>query len=142
HYAALRDKTEIAKLIEMFNTLTKAYPTAGPGAPRSVAEPLVLMAAPVAPHLAEELWSRLGHTDSLAHGPFPEYDESYLVEDSVEYPVQIKGKGRSRLTVPAHASPAAVEAVALAAAKVQGNLAGAEPKKVIVVPGKMVNVVP
>src|SRR5699024_10634912 len=141
-YAALRDNTAIAKLIELVNTLTKAYPTAGPGAPRSVAEPLVLMAAPVAPHLAEELWSRLGHTDSLAHGPFPEYDESYLVEDSVEYPVQIKGKVRSRVTVPADASPADVEAVALADAKVQENLAGAEPKKVIVVPGKMVNVVP
>ncbi|WP_295648942.1 leucine--tRNA ligase [uncultured Dietzia sp.] len=141
-YAGLRDNTAIAKLIEYVNTLTKAYPTAGPGAPRSVVEPLVLMAAPVAPHLAEELWSRLGHTGSLAHGPFPEHDESYLVEDSVEYPVQIKGKVRSRITVPADASPADVETAALADAKVQENLGGAAPKKVIVVPGKMVNIVP
>ena len=141
-YAGLRDNTAIAKLIEYVNHLTKAYPTEGPGAPRSVVEPLVLMAAPVAPHLAEELWSRLGHTGSLAHGPFPEHDESYLVEDSVEYPVQIKGKVRSRITVPADASPAEVEAAALADEKVQANLGGAAPRKVIVVPGKMVNIVP
>ena len=141
-YAGLRDNTAIAKLIEYVNTLTKAYPTEGPGAPRSVVEPLVLMVAPVAPHLAEELWARLGHTGSLAHGPFPTFDESYLVEDSVEYPVQIKGKVRSRITVPADASPVDVEAAALADAKVQENLGGAAPKKVIVVPGKMVNIVP
>ena len=141
-YAGLRDNTAIAKLIEFVNTLTKAYPTSGPGAPRSVVEPLVLMAAPVAPHLAEELWSRLGHTDSLAHGPFPEHDEAYLVEDSVEYPVQIKGKVRARITVAADASPADVEAAVLADAKVQENLGGATPKKVIVVPGRMVNIVP
>ncbi len=141
-YAGLRDNTAIAKLIEYVNLLTKSYSTEGPGAPRSVVEPLVLMVAPVAPHLAEELWSRLGHTGSLAHGPFPEHDESYLVEDSVEYPVQIKGKVRSRITVPADASPAEVEAAALADEKVQANLDGATPKKVIVVPGKMVNIVP
>ncbi|MFI8592172.1 leucine--tRNA ligase [Dietzia maris] len=141
-FAGLRDNTAIAKLIEYVNTLTKTYPTEGPGAPRSVVEPLVLMVAPVAPHLAEELWSRLGHTGSLAHGPFPEHDESYLVEDSVEYPVQIKGKVRSRITIPADASPADVEAAALADAKVQENLGGAAPRKVIVVPGKMVNIVP
>ena len=140
-YAELRDNTAIAKLIEYVNTLTKAYPVAGPGAPRSVVEPLVLMVAPVAPHLAEELWARLGHADSLAHGPFPEYDESWLVEDSVEYPVQVRGKVRSRITVPADATPAEVEAAALADEKICPHLDG-PPKKVIVVPGKMVNVVP
>ena len=141
-FGGLRDNTAIAKLIEYVNFLTKTYPTEGPGAPRSVVEPLVLMAAPVAPHLAEELWAKLGHDGSLAHGPFPEADESYLVEDSVEYPVQIKGKVRSRITVPADASPADVEAAALADAKVQEHLGGAAPKKVIVVPGKMINIVP
>jgi len=140
--ANLRDNTAIAKLIEYVNTLTKAYPAQGPGAPRSAVEPLVLMVAPVAPHLAEELWSRLGHAESLAHGPFPEHDESYLVEDSVEYPVQIKGKVRARITVAADASPADVEAAALADEKVQANLGGAAPRKVIVVPGKMINIVP
>ena len=71
--------------------------------PRSVAEPLVLMMAPLTPHVAEELWSRLGHAESLAHGPFPVADERYLVAETVEYPIQVNGKVRSRVTVPADA---------------------------------------
>jgi len=141
-YAELRDNTAVAKLIEYVNTLTKAYPVGEPGAPRAVVEPLVLMVSPVAPHLAEELWSRLGHEGSLAHGPFPTHDESWLVEDSVEYPVQIKGKVRARVTVAADASPADVEAAALADEKVRAHLGDAAPRKVIVVPGKLVNIVP
>lgn len=137
-YAGLRDNTAIAKLIEYTNHLTKAYPD---GAPRTAVEPLVLMLAPVAPHLAEELWSRLGHTESLAHGPFPVADEKWLVEDTVEYPIQVNGKVRSRITVPADAAREAIEAAALADEKITTLLEGAAPRKVIVVPGKMVNVV-
>ncbi|MDF0529432.1 leucine--tRNA ligase [Tsukamurella sp. 8F] len=137
-YSNLRDNTAIAKLIELTNHLTKEYPS---GAPRSVAQPLVLMLAPVAPHIAEELWERLGHKDSLAHGPFPTADETWLVEDTVEIPVQVKGKVRSRITVGADASSAAIEAAALADPKIAVLLDGA-PKKVIVVPGRMVNIVP
>ncbi|MFI6398139.1 leucine--tRNA ligase [Rhodococcus coprophilus] len=137
-YANLRDNTAVAKLIEYTNHLTKQYPA---GAPRVAVEPLVLMLAPVAPHLAEELWSRLGHTESLAHGPFPTADEKWLVEDTVEYPIQVNGKVRSRITVPADAKPDAIEAAALADEKIVEMLAGAAPRKVIVVPGKMVNVV-
>ncbi|GAA4388188.1 leucine--tRNA ligase [Tsukamurella soli] len=137
-YSGLRDNTAIAKLIELTNHLTKNYPD---GAPRALAEPLVLMLAPVAPHIAEELWERLGHSESLAHGPFPVADESWLVEDTVEIPVQVKGKVRSRITVGADASSAAIEAAALADPKIAALLDGA-PKKVIVVPGKMVNIVP
>ncbi|MFZ2528965.1 MAG: leucine--tRNA ligase [Rhodococcus sp. (in: high G+C Gram-positive bacteria)] len=137
-YAHLRDNTAIAKLIEYTNHLTKTYPD---GAPRAAVEPLVSMLAPVAPHLAEELWSRLGHTESLAHGPFPVVDEKWLVEDSVEYPIQVNGKVRSRITVPADAKPDVIEAAALADEKIVELLAGAAPRKVIVVPGKMVNVV-
>ena len=137
-YAGLRDNTAIAKLIEYTNHLTKAYPD---GAPRTAVEPLVLMLAPVAPHLAEELWSRLGHTESLAHGPFPVADEKWLVEDTVEYPIQVNGKVRSRITVPADAAREAIEAAALADEKIAALLEGAAPRKVIVVPGKMVNVV-
>jgi len=140
NYAELRDNTAVAKLIELTNVLTKNYGSGG--APREAAEALVLMVAPVAPHLAEELWSRLGHETSLAHGPFPEADESLLVDDTVEYPVQVKGKLRARIEVAADASPADVEAAALADPKIAGILDGAAPKKVIVVPGKMVNVVP
>jgi len=137
-YAALRDNTAVAKLIEYTNHLTKEYPA---GAPRSVVEPLALMLGPVAPHLAEELWSRLGHTESLAHGPFPTADEKWLVEDTVEYPIQVNGKVRSRINVAADAAREDIEKVALADEKIVALLDGKDPRKVIVVPGKMVNVV-
>jgi leucyl-tRNA synthetase len=137
-YAALRNNTAVAKLIEYTNHLTKQHRDS---VPRAAAEPLVLMLAPLAPHLAEELWDRLGHPNSLAHGPFPVADPAYLVEDTVEYPVQVNGKVRGRITVSASAAADAVEAAALADEKVQAFLAGGSPKKVIVVPGKMVNLV-
>ncbi|MEV0946939.1 leucine--tRNA ligase [Rhodococcus sp. NPDC049939] len=137
-YTALRDNTAAAKLIEYTNHLTKAYPD---GAPRSGVEPLVLMLAPLAPHLAEELWSRLGHEKSLAHGPFPVADEKWLVEDSVEYPIQVNGKVRSRVTVSVDAAREDIEKIALADEKIVALLDGKDPRKVIVVPGKMVNVV-
>ena len=138
-FAALHYNTAAAKLIELNNHLTKAYATAG--VPRSVAEPLVLMMAPLTPHIAEELWSLLGHDGSLAHGPFPAADEQYLVADTLEYPIQVNGKVRSRITVPADASGEQVQAAALAEEKVAALLDGREPRKVIVVPGRLVNVV-
>lgn len=137
-YAEMRDNTAIAKLIELTNHLTKAYPG---GAPRALAEPLALMLAPVAPHIAEELWNRLGHTESLAHGPFPVAEGQWLVQDTVEIPVQVKGKVRSRITVGADASDEALEAAALTDPKIAELLDGA-PRKVIVVSGKLVNIVP
>ncbi len=137
-YAALRDNTAGAKLIELTNHLTKEYPA---GAPRSAVEPLVLMLAPMAPHIAEELWTLLGHSGSLAHGPFPVADETWLVDDTVDYPIQVNGKVRSRISVAADASREAVQSAALADEKIVALLNGGEPKKVIVVPGRMVNVV-
>ncbi|MBY6363942.1 leucine--tRNA ligase [Rhodococcoides corynebacterioides] len=137
-YAALRDNTAGAKLIELTNHLTKEYPG---GAPRSAVEPLVLMLAPLAPHIAEELWTLLGHDGSLAHGPFPIADETWLVDDTVDYPIQVNGKVRSRISVAADASREAVQSAALAEEKIVALLNGGEPKKVIVVPGRMVNVV-
>ncbi|WP_067884547.1 leucine--tRNA ligase [Nocardia vaccinii] len=137
-YANLRDNTAGAKLIELTNFLTKNYPE---GSPRSVVEPLVLMLAPMAPHIAEELWERLGHTVALAHGPFPLADPALLVEDSVEYPIQVNGKVRSRVSVPADADAKAIEIVALADEKLLEFLNGKTPRKVIVVPGRLVNVV-
>jgi leucyl-tRNA synthetase len=137
-YAALRNNTAVAKLIEYTNHLTKQHRDS---VPRAAVEPLVLMLAPSAPHLAEELWQRLGHPTSLAHGPFPVADPDYLVEDTVEYPVQVNGKVRGRITVSANADADAVEAAALADEKVQTFLAGATPKKVIVVAGRLVNFV-
>ena len=135
-YTGLRNNTTAAKLIEYTNHLTKAGVTA-----RAALEPLVLMVAPLAPHLAEELWSRLGHDTSLARGPFPVADERYLVADTVEYPVQVNGKVRGRITVAADADKSVLESAALADEKVLAFLDGATPKKVIVVPGKMVNLV-
>ena len=88
-YATLRNNTAAAKLIEYTNHLTKQGVRS-----RAALEPLVLMVAPLAPHLAEELWRRLGHDTLLAHGPFPVADQQYLVEDTVEYPVQVNGKVR------------------------------------------------
>ena len=89
----------------------------------------------------EELWRRLGHDTSLAHGPFPQADPAYLVEDTVEYPVQVNGKVRGRITVAADADADALESAALAEEKVAAFLAGATPKKIIVVAGRLVNIV-
>ena len=135
-YAALRNNTAAAKLIEYTNHLTKAGVTS-----RAALDPLVLMLAPLAPHVAEELWRRLGHEESLAHGPFPQADPSYLLTDTVEYPVQVNGKVRGHVTVSADADQSAVQAAALGDEKVAAFLAGATPKKIIVVPGRLVNLV-
>jgi leucyl-tRNA synthetase len=99
------------------------------------------MLAPLAPHLAEELWCQLGHDHPLAHGPFPDADERWLVADTVEYPIQVNGKVRGRMVVAADAAPADIEAAARADEKVVEFLAGAVPRKVIVVPGRLVNLV-
>jgi len=130
----IRMNTAIAKLIELTNGITRL-----PATPREVAEPLVLMLSPFAPHIAEELWERLGHPESLAYEPFPVADPSLLVAESVTYPVQVGGKVRARVEVAADASEDDVRAAALAA--VADHLGGREPRKVIVVPGRMVSVV-
>jgi leucyl-tRNA synthetase len=135
-YVSLRNNTAAAKLIEYTNHLTKTGVTA-----RAALEPLVLMVAPLAPHLGEELWHRLGHDRSLAHGPFPDADARYLVTDTIEYPVQVNGKVRGRIIVSADAGRDVLEAAALTEEKVAAFLAGATPKKVIVVPGRLVNLV-
>ncbi|WP_410601530.1 leucine--tRNA ligase [Amycolatopsis sp. lyj-90] len=139
-YAELRFNTAGAKLIELNNYVTKTYGSAE-ATPRELVESLVLMLAPLAPHLTEELWKRLGHADSLVHGPFPVVDEKYLVEDTVEYPIQVNGKVRSRVTVPADAGKDAVQAAALADEKVAALVGDGTPRKVIVVPGRLVNIV-
>jgi leucyl-tRNA synthetase len=109
--------------------------------PRSVVESFILLLAPFAPHIAEELWQRLGHQESLAYQPWPKYEEEIAREKQIEVPVQINGKVRDRMLVPADASEEQVKATALASEKVVAALAGKAPKKVIVVKGKMVSVV-
>jgi leucyl-tRNA synthetase len=135
----MRFNVSIAKVTELNNHLTAKYPSGG--VPRAIAEPLVLLLAPLAPHVAEELWSRLGHATSLAHGPFPEADPALLVDETIEVPVQVNGKVRARLTVPAGADSDAMEAAARADARVGELLAGATVRKVVVVPGRLVNFV-
>jgi leucyl-tRNA synthetase len=135
----LKFNTAIARLTELNNRLTQVSEDGG--SPREVAEPLVLMVAPLAPHVAEELWHRLGHEDSLAFEPFPDADPALLVDDEVEIPVQINGKVRARIRVPADADAAAVEAAARADGKIAEALEGATIRKVVVVPGRLVNFV-
>ena len=136
-YPLLRFNTAIAKLIELNNHLTKrAEPV-----PREVAEAMTKMLAPICPHVAEELWSKLGHQGSIARVPFPVADERELVAASIELPVQVNGKVRSRIVVPADATAEQIEAVALADPKVAQILGEAAPRKVVVVPAKMVSVV-
>ncbi|GIF21186.1 leucyl-tRNA synthetase [Actinoplanes tereljensis] len=130
----LRFNTAIAKLIELTNTLTPL-----PVASREAIEPLLLMTAPFAPHLAEELWSKLGHEGTLTYTAFPVADPEQLKAESITYPVQVNGKVRGRVEVSPEADEASVREAALAA--VAEVLDGRTPKKVIVVAGRLVSVV-
>jgi leucyl-tRNA synthetase len=134
---AMRFNTAIARLIELNNHLTKLT-----AVPREAAEPLVLMSAPFAPHIAEELWSRLGHDRSLAHEPFPVADESLLVDDTVTCVVQVAGKVRDRLQVPPSVDDDTLREMALASAAVQKAIGQRGVRTVIVRAPKLVNVVP
>jgi leucyl-tRNA synthetase len=109
--------------------------------PRALLEPFVLVLAPYAPHLAEELWEKLGHKQSLSHAPWPKYDDALLVEETVTIIVQVNGKLRDRMEAPAGASQAQLEKLALANPRVQEHLAGKQVRRIVVVPGKLVNVV-
>jgi leucyl-tRNA synthetase len=136
---ALRFNTSIAKLIELNNHLTAAGSASG--TPREIAEPFVLMLAPIAPHVSEELWGLLGHAQTLAYEPYPVADETLLVETTVELPVQVNGKVRARVIVANDATDAEISAAALAEPNVTAHLGGKAPKKLIVVRGRMVNIV-
>ncbi|MGW1224693.1 leucine--tRNA ligase [Streptomyces sp. NPDC002530] len=134
----MRFNTAIAKITELNNHLTKA----GGPLPRSVAESLVLLVAPLAPHVAEELWHRLGHTESVVHQDFPVADPAYVVDETVTCVVQVKGKVKARLEIPPTIADAELEALALADPAVVAALDGAGIRKVIVRAPKLVNIVP
>ena len=108
---------------------------------RSILEPLAVLVSPYAPHIAEELWERLGHTDSITIAAWPALNEQHLQDDAFEYPVSFNGKTRYFVTMPIDATPADVQAAALAHEKAAHWLEGKEPKKIIVVPKRIVNVV-
>ena len=136
----LRFNTAIAKLIEFNNALTGLVNTTQI-APRELVEPLVQMLSPLCPHIADELWFRLGHDTTVTYVPFPIADPALLVEDSIEVPVQVNGKVRARIQM----SPTATEDEHLAAAMsldaIISALDGRTPLKTIVVPGRTVNIV-
>jgi leucyl-tRNA synthetase len=134
---ALRFNTAIARLIELNNHCTKLATV-----PREVAEDLILLTAPFAPHVAEELWSRLGHAQSLAYQPFPEADPAYLVEETVVCVVQVAGKVRDRLEVSPSVDDDTLRRLALGSAAVQRALDGRGVRTVVVRAPRLVNVVP
>jgi leucyl-tRNA synthetase len=136
----LRFNIAIARITELTNHLTSACPPGTP-VPRTVAEALVLLVAPLAPHLGEELWARLGHEDSVAWASFPVAEARWLVDDTVEVAVQVNGKVRAQVAVPADADAAALEAAARADEKVAAQLDGKTVRRVIAVPGRLVNFV-
>jgi len=133
---AMQFNTAITRLIELNNALVGLDAT-----PHAVAEALVLMLAPFAPHLAEELWQRLGHGESISRRAWPDYDPAALVEAEVELVVQVMGRVRSKITVAADADEKTIESAALADAKIQPQIEGKTVRKVIIVPGRLVNIV-
>jgi leucyl-tRNA synthetase len=132
----MRFNTAIAAIMEFTNHLTKLE-----ARPRSVLEPFVLILSPFAPHLAEELWHALGHPKTLAYEGWPKYDPALTKADEIEVPLQINGKVRSKVTVPADVTDEALREAALADARIRESIAGKTVRKVIVVPKKLVNVV-
>jgi leucyl-tRNA synthetase len=134
--AALSFNTAIARMMEFVNYFTKQDRR-----PRACMEPFVLLLAPFAPHVAEELWSALGHSETLAYAAWPQYDEAVLVESTRELPVQINGKVRGKISVPADADAATILSTARQEPKIAEQLAGKTELKAIYVPGRLVSFV-
>jgi leucyl-tRNA synthetase len=132
----MKFNTAIAAMMEFVNAVYKAGSLSS-----SQAERFVLVLAPFAPHVAEELWHRLGHDETLAYKPWPRFDPALVVEEMLELPVQVNGKLRGRITVPADATEDDLVAAALAEPKVAAAIQGKTIVKKIVVPGKLVNLV-
>ncbi len=115
--------------------------TAQKCASKAVLEPLTILVSPYAPHIAEELWEKLGYTGSITYAPFPQFEEQYLVESTKEYPISFNGKMRFTLELPLDMDRPAIEAAVMAHERTAKYLEGRTPKKIIVVPGKIVNIV-
>ena len=108
---------------------------------RSILEPLTVLISPYAPHIAEELWSKLGYKDSISTATFPEFESKYLIESTKTYPISFNGKMRFTMELSLDLDKAAIEKAVLEDDRTQKQLDGRTPKKVIVVPGKIVNIV-
>jgi leucyl-tRNA synthetase len=133
---AMRFNTAIAELIKLNNEMGRL-----PSIPRELAENFALMLAPLAPHIAEEIWHRLGHERSLSRRPWPTYDPAKLVESTMELPVQVNGKLRDKITVSSDADEQTILQTAAGAAGIQQWINGKSIKKQIYVPKKLVNLV-
>ena len=138
--------TVVSKIYELLNALEKTGEPSALGAPERAAVSeavrlLTIVLAPLAPHLAEELWAMTGHATLVAREPWPSFDPAALALDVIEIPVQVNGKLRGKVVVPAGAPEGALRERALADPKVREALQGRPPKKVIVVPNKLVNIV-
>jgi len=133
---ALKFNTAVSQMMVFVNELMKQ-----PARPRALLEPFVLLLSPYAPHLGEELWSRLGHRESLAYAPWPAYDPALCVEDTVTVVVQVNGKMRATLDLPRGAGQEAVQEAALADDRVKRHVNGARVRKAIFVRDKLLNLV-
>ncbi|MCG3138288.1 MAG: Valine--tRNA ligase [Phycisphaerae bacterium] len=136
HIESFKFNTAIAELITLTNELTSAAVR-----PRAILEPFVLLLAPFAPHIAEELWQRLGHQRTLAYEPWPTFDPQLARDDTIEIPVQINGKLRTRLQLPVDSTPDQLETAVRNDPTVLLAVGDKSIHKVIVVPGKLVNLV-
>ncbi|MDQ0160980.1 leucine--tRNA ligase [Aeribacillus alveayuensis] len=135
-YEGLHFNTAISQLMVFINEAYKATVL-----PKEYMEGFVKMLSPVAPHICEELWEKLGHSKTIAYEPWPTYDEAKLVDDEVEIVIQVNGKVRAKLNVPKDASKEQMEEIALKHDKIQEQIEGKTIRKVIAVPGKLVNIV-
>ena len=108
---------------------------------RAILEPLAIVISPYAPHICEELWSLLGHQNSIEFEKFPELNEAYLIEDEIDYPVSFNGKMKFKILLPADLDAKQIEEIILSNDKTQQFLDGNNPKKVIIVPKKIINIV-
>lgn len=135
-YEHLRFNTAISQMMVFINEGYKAD-----AIPKQYVEGFVKLLSPVAPHLAEEMWEKLGHQGTVSYEPWPTYDESKLVDDEVEIVVQVNGKMKTKLMVSKEATKEEMEQLAMNEEKVQEQIAGKTIRKVIAVPGKLVNIV-
>jgi leucyl-tRNA synthetase len=142
-YAAFRFNTAIAKMMELANAIAQARESgiAGSNADGEAVDTLILLLAPAAPHVSEELWERRGGPYSVHQQPWPVADSTLAAADMIELPVQVDGKLRDRLRVQPGAAADEIERLALASERVQAHLGGRPPARVIQIPGRLVNVV-
>jgi leucyl-tRNA synthetase len=140
HYAALRFNVAVARLQELTSHASRIA-VAGGAVPRVLAEPLVLMVAPLAPHIAEELWARLGHGESVSQAAFPEADEALAAEQAVVLPVQVNGRVRFRIEVPSDASEDQTRQILTGHPDFARHVGDATVERIIIVPGRAASVV-